>query len=252
MNALMNPFVTASARGAAWLLVWSWQAAVLLACVWGGLKIFRVKSPALRHQVWLLGLIGVVAVPLLGVVARNLPLPQPKSRSLSYVVELPKTAVATEVDTVIQNAPAPITVKTSTGRPYITGGLFVAWMIGACVAFARAVMNGVRLHRFKINARAASPADLDGAESKPLRNGGVSIALSEQIRSPILVGVFRPVIGLPADIVSWTSSTERCAILQHELAHVERRDHYVNLFQTVIGVIFFFHPLVRYACRRLS
>src|SRR5262249_40373527 len=35
-------------------------------------------------------------------------------------------------------------------------------------------------------------------------------------------------------------------------AHVERRYHYVNLFQTVIGVIFFFHPLVRYACRRLS
>ena len=53
MNMLTNPFVTASAKGAAWLLVWSWQAAVLIACVWAGLKIFRVKSPALRHQVWL-------------------------------------------------------------------------------------------------------------------------------------------------------------------------------------------------------
>jgi hypothetical protein len=37
MNALTNPFVTASAKAAAWLLVWSWQAAVLLACVWAGL-----------------------------------------------------------------------------------------------------------------------------------------------------------------------------------------------------------------------
>src|SRR5262245_12525629 len=51
MNALTNPFVTASAKGAAWMLVWSWQAAVLLACVLAGLKICRVKSPALRHQI---------------------------------------------------------------------------------------------------------------------------------------------------------------------------------------------------------
>ena len=41
------------------VLVWSWQAAVLLACVWAGLKIFRVKSPALRHQVWLFALIAI-------------------------------------------------------------------------------------------------------------------------------------------------------------------------------------------------
>ncbi|HKQ74485.1 MAG TPA: M56 family metallopeptidase, partial [Blastocatellia bacterium] len=45
---------------------------------------------------------------------------------------------------------------------------------------------------------------------------------------------------------------ERCAMLRHELAHVARRDHYVNLFQTVLGVVFFFHPLARYACRQLS
>ena len=32
MNTLIYPFVTASAEGAAWMLVWSWQAAVLIAC----------------------------------------------------------------------------------------------------------------------------------------------------------------------------------------------------------------------------
>jgi len=252
MNALANPLVTASAKGAAWLLAWSWQAAILLACVWAGLKIFRVKSPALRHQVWLFALIAVAATPILSGVARNLPLPQSKNRPLSYVVELPQTVVATGAEPVVQNAPAPFSVKPSTKRPFITGALFVAWVIGACVTFARAVMNGARQRRLRINARHASLADLDCAECETLQNARVSIALSEKIRSPILLGVFRPVIGLPADIVSWTSPAERCAILQHEQAHVERRDHYVNLFQIVIGVIFFFHPLARYACRQLS
>jgi hypothetical protein len=41
-------------------------------------------------------------------------------------------------------------------------------------------------------------------------------------------------------------------MLRHELAHVARRDHYANLFQTVLGAVFFFHPLARYACRQLT
>src|SRR5215471_9622318 len=93
MNVLTTPFVTASAKGAIWLLVWSWQAAVLLACVWAGLKIFRVKSPALRHQLWLFALIAVAAMPALGAVVQKLPLPQPSYRALSYAVELPRIVV---------------------------------------------------------------------------------------------------------------------------------------------------------------
>jgi hypothetical protein len=36
------------------------------------------------------------------------------------------------------------------------------------------------------------------------------------------------------------------------LAHVERYDHWINLAPALLNVIFFFHPLVRYACRQLS
>src|SRR5215475_4111043 len=93
MNALTNPFVMASAKGAVWLLVWSWQAAVLLACVWAGLKVFRVKSPALRHQVWLLALIAVSAMPALSGVVQSLPLPKPYNKALNYAVEFPRIVV---------------------------------------------------------------------------------------------------------------------------------------------------------------
>src|SRR5262245_8491425 len=103
MNSLMNPFLTASAKGAAWLLVWSWQAAVLLACVWLGLEVFRVKSPALRHQVWLFALIAVVAMPALSGVVQKLPLPQPNYKALSYAVEFPRMVVTNDAAPVVQN-----------------------------------------------------------------------------------------------------------------------------------------------------
>jgi beta-lactamase regulating signal transducer with metallopeptidase domain len=254
MNALLNPFVVASAKGASWVLVWSWQAAVLLVCVWAGLKIFRVKSPALRHQVWLFALITVAAMPVLSGVVQKLPLPQPKNRALSYAVELPRIVVTNDAAPVVQNTPPTMSVKPSIKRPIILGLTFVLWLAGALIFVMKGAINGARLRRLRAGARLISPADLDCGECdcEALRAGKASLALSDEVRSPILLGVLRPMIVFPSDIAAWTSPTERCAMLRHELAHVERRDHYVNLFQTILGAVFFFHPVARYACRQLA
>ena len=254
MNALTNPFVAASAKGAAWMLVWSWQAAVLLACVWAGLKIFRVKSPALRHQVWLFALIAVAAMPILSGVVQNLPLPQPSNRALSYAVELPRIVITNDAAPAVQNPSPAVSVKPSVKQPIILSLSFALWLAGLCAFVMKAAINGVRLRRLRAGARRASLADLDCDECdcEALRSGKVGLAFSDEVRSPILLGVLRPMIVFPADIAAWTSPAERCAMLRHELAHVARRDHYVNLFQTVLGAVFFFHPLARYACRQLA
>jgi beta-lactamase regulating signal transducer with metallopeptidase domain len=254
MNALINPFIAALAKAAAWLLVWSWQAAVLLACVWAGLKICRVKSPALRHQVWLFALIAVASMPILSGVVQSLPLPQPSNRALSYAVELPRIIVTNDAAPVVQNQSQAVSVKPRARRPIILSLSFALWLVGGLVFVAKAAINGARLRRLRAGARRASLADLDCDECdcEALRNGKARLALSGEVRSPILLGVLRPVIVFPADIAAWTSPAERRAMLRHELAHVERRDHYVNLFQTVLGDVFFFHLLARYACRQLT
>ncbi|HKC84337.1 MAG TPA: M56 family metallopeptidase [Blastocatellia bacterium] len=254
MNALTNPFVTASAKGAAWMLVWSWQAAVLLACVLAGLKICRVKSPALRHQVWLFALIAVAAMPVLGGVVKSLPLPQPSNRALSYAVELPRIVVTDDAAPVVQYPAQATSVKPSIKQPIILSLSFALWLTGALIFVTKAVISGARVRRLRNGARLASLADLDCDECdcEMLRSGKARLALSDEIRAPILLGALRPMIVFPADIAAWTSPTERCAMLRHELAHVERRDHYVNLFQAVLGAVFFFHPLARYSCRQLT
>src|SRR5215813_5626812 len=149
MNALTNPIVTASAKGAAWLLVWSWQAAVLLACVWVGLKIFRVKSPALRHQVWLFALIAVVAMPALSGVVKKLPLPQPNYKALSYAVELPRIVVTNAAAPIIQDPSRAARAKSSIKRPMILSLSFASWLAGALIAITMAARNVVRLRRLK-------------------------------------------------------------------------------------------------------
>jgi beta-lactamase regulating signal transducer with metallopeptidase domain len=81
----------------------------------------------------------------------------------------------------------------------------------------------------------------------------VRIGFSAELPSPALIGWLQPVILLPADLASWPlRPEERALIIQHELTHLQRRDHYATLFQTLLSTVFFFHPLVRYGCRQLS
>jgi beta-lactamase regulating signal transducer with metallopeptidase domain len=254
MNATLTPFVMASAKGAVWLLVWSWQAAVLLACVWAGLKIVRVKSPALRHQVWLFAVVAVVVMPAMGAVVETLPLPRPSNVALSYAAEFPRIVITNDTSPSVQT-PAPARpARPSAKRPLLLSLSFALWSAGVCVFAARAVGEAVRLQRLREKARVVAPADLgyEGRDCEALRKGGTRLALTDEIRSPALIGVFRPMILFPADVKAWASPEERLAMLRHELAHVARRDHHVNLFQTVFGVVFFFHPLARHACRQLT
>jgi beta-lactamase regulating signal transducer with metallopeptidase domain len=258
MNAPTDWLITTAGQGAAGLLVWSWQATVLLLCVWAGLKICRAKASALRHQVWLFGLIAVAALPLCAKLAQRFPALQPSGATLryapvmSYVIEAPRVVIEAEPLAPAQALPAAKpaipTGKTSIVRPL----LFTIWLIGALVMTARLLMSCIRLRRIRDGAPPVRPSDLGFTEDEALMMGKISLRLSPDIRSPLLTGVFRPAILLPADIVAWTTAAERAAIIQHELAHVARRDPLVNLFQTTLQVIFFFHPLVRYACRQMS
>jgi bla regulator protein blaR1 len=61
---------------------------------------------------------------------------------------------------------------------------------------------------------------------------------------PLVSGVFRSSIILPADMASnWTSEALE-PVLIHELIHIKRRDALVNLVQMVFQILYFYHPMV--------
>ena len=67
---------------------------------------------------------------------------------------------------------------------------------------------------------------------------------SEACSTPLVVGLFRPIILLPSSVPEQLSDQELEAVITHELAHVTRHDALVNLFQGVLSALYFFHPLV--------
>ena len=79
------------------------------------------------------------------------------------------------------------------------------------------------------------------------------VAISCSIRSPVVLGILRPLIVIPADLVDKLRADELELVLMHELAHVRRYDNFTLLLQRLITVVLFFHPdvwLCGYLLRR--
>ena len=79
-----------------------------------------------------------------------------------------------------------------------------------------------------------------------------NIRQSEQVGSPFVLGLFRPVIYLPYHI----AEEDLTYVLAHERTHIRRLDHWWKLLGYVLLAIYWFHPLMWVAyvlfCRDLE
>jgi D-alanyl-D-alanine endopeptidase (penicillin-binding protein 7) len=79
----------------------------------------------------------------------------------------------------------------------------------------------------------------------------VGLRIVDDLASPVTAGWWRPVILVPASLVSGMSPDLLEALLAHELAHVSRHDYLVNLAQNVVETLLFYHPAVWWISRRI-
>jgi beta-lactamase regulating signal transducer with metallopeptidase domain len=72
----------------------------------------------------------------------------------------------------------------------------------------------------------------------------VRLLTSAASRVPMVIGWLRPVIVIPTSALVGLTPDQLAAILAHELAHIRRFDHLVNLAQTAVEILLFYHPAV--------
>jgi beta-lactamase regulating signal transducer with metallopeptidase domain len=250
-QALMN-FTNAGGR---YLLLWSWQIALLLGLVCLILRILRFRAATIRHQVWAVALLGVMILPPGSLLAHHYLSAREKPLAIDFLIELPANFLGRQ-----GQAPAPLS---PTGSPSVSYSfhqrdlyslVFLAWATGLLFA-ARQVSGSYRQSgRTRRSARAVSLADLQCQDllSHFQRAGRLEIKLADSLASPLLAGLLRPAILLPADIRQWTTVEERKTILLHEMIHAQRKDHWANYLQSMVRMVFFFHPLVGYAANQYS
>ena len=79
----------------------------------------------------------------------------------------------------------------------------------------------------------------------------VRIFQSSRVSVPVVAGMIRPVILLPLAMLSSLSTDQVESILLHELYHLRRNDHYINMLQNILEIVFFYHPATWWISRRL-
>jgi ankyrin repeat protein/beta-lactamase regulating signal transducer with metallopeptidase domain len=72
----------------------------------------------------------------------------------------------------------------------------------------------------------------------------VTALKSGVVRVPMVIGYLRPVILLPGSLFTGLTPQQIESILAHELAHIARHDYLLNLIQSMIEVVYFYHPAV--------
>ncbi len=136
--------------------------------------------------------------------------------------------------------------------PYTT----IAYLCGVAVMILRL---GVALwggHRLQRSATPVRDADLLSLIQQQARRVGMkaapAIAYCGRIAAPVVIGVLKPAILLPASLATGLGPDQVLAIVTHELAHIRRLDLLVNLLQRLIEAVLFFHPAVWYVSRNVS
>ena len=79
----------------------------------------------------------------------------------------------------------------------------------------------------------------------------VRVLESRMVEVPTVIGFLKPVVLLPAAALSGLTAQQVEAILAHELAHIRRHDYLVNLLQTLVETVLFYHPAVWWLSRRI-
>jgi beta-lactamase regulating signal transducer with metallopeptidase domain len=127
---------------------------------------------------------------------------------------------------------------------WATGAIvFAAWQFGAQIAFSR------RLRAISVPAPEAVRAE---AATVAWRRGfrrKFELRIASDETGPLVAGLFRPVVVVPASFVSRLSSHERQMALAHEFAHIARGDLYAACAATLLRALQWFNPLAHAAWR---
>jgi bla regulator protein BlaR1 len=230
----------------------SWHAAVLTAIVLLAQALLRRHLPARwRFALWFLVLVRLSLIPL------------PESRWSLYnwlpaperaAHLLPATAqpLAAHIDgaslAALENAAIPSHAPPP-GLPINIWQIAAAfYLAGVAIVLARALLATIALRSTVRGARPIDDPALLAAVDAARRSVGLRRPLPARITtelpSPAVVGVLRPRLLLPLEVLTAFTPAELRFVFLHECAHIRRNDVALNYWLVLVAALHWFNPIV--------
>lgn len=195
-----------------------------------------------RHLTWAGAFGALLALPLLLALVP----------SLTHIMLAPPPAPAATVAHAVSLAslpPLPPAEEPAFDAATAMLALGALWLAGVGAVLLRLAFAAGCLALLRHRSRVFVPTP-DKLPKVPAARRECELRLSDRDAGPITWGLFRPIVLLPAEAVHWP--VERWhTVLLHELAHVRRRDCLVQALAHFACALYWPHPLVWFAARRL-
>jgi len=240
----------------------------LLHFVWQGtaLAALAAAAMALCHRAstrYLLG-VGALVLMLLAPLATFFFYSQQHSSVADTAKSSPLAAVwptARDRDAASGSAQSSSFSRSSIGRSSIAPSLDAlpwlveAWLLGVAFFSLRSAGGFLLLERERRKrSMVVSPRVLEICRTLQDQLGldrAIAYCECKWLQAPAVIGWFRPIVFLPATALTGLSEEQLELVIAHELAHIQRFDPFVNVFQVCVETLLFYHPAVWWLNRRI-
>jgi beta-lactamase regulating signal transducer with metallopeptidase domain len=280
----MNGYLNSGADFQMWLEILGWT---LLHFVWQGALVwslvvlmingFNSMGAQMRYRVLLAGLVVMIGSPIATAIYLAAAV-APASSEMSRLPTISGPDPALATSSTVRGSrdlladPQSLAVENSSGShveplsAWKMGRLSVAiqrhmgwlvwsWLAGVVLLHFRLGCGLWQVFHWRLRSRLVrSKSVLGYFESVKRRLGvGSSIRLyhSSGVRVPIVLGWVKPIVIVPSALITGMTTAELESIFAHELAHLRRNDHWVNLLQVFAEKFLFYHPAVWTVSRQL-
>jgi beta-lactamase regulating signal transducer with metallopeptidase domain len=237
--------------------LWQGLAVAVLACA--TVRILGLKPGNPRYAAYLLAFALMVVAPLVTFGVLRVPVaPAPPVPLLAPAIE--------SSETVPRSVPAPAPKALNKDMPPVGWAhqpplrerfdralqatlpwTLAGWMSGVLILSVRLLLGflGIRRWRRNLEPLADDLRTRVALLSERLGLPGFSrVFVSRRAMEVVALGYLRPMVLLPAALVTRMPPEMVEAVIAHELAHIRRHDLWVNLAQRVVETLLFYHPAV--------
>ena len=137
----------------------------------------------------------------------------------------------------------------------ITLILWSVWLIGIFAMLVLMVRSWHHLNAIRKSALLLQNKEVQNLYNQCLNemniHRDIPVYSTQYLKSPIIVGIFKPCIYLPIHLISDYNANDMRYMLLHELQHYKHKDAFANYLINIACILYWFNPFVWYALKEM-
>jgi len=245
-NFFSSPILTSLALT---LLHFLWQGLLVAIVLKSALLIFNSNKPQLRYALSALAMLVNLLLPIITFIIIY-------QTEVTSVNTLASSLALNEFIQELKQPDALFTYRELTETlPLLLPYLSVLWLATITLLASKLLIEISTVSKLPKQGTVAPNDELKSRFDELVKQISLNVTprllISLKVEVPMAIGWLKPVVLLPATMITGLNNAQLEMLILHELAHIRRHDYLVNFLQTLVEILLFFHPAVLWVSKQM-